>query len=267
MARNRFRDLNKNKEAVVAEETKQEEVTEVTPVTENVETTEEEVVNEQPEVVVEETKEEVIEEPAPVVEETKPEVTETPVNTTAETKEETPVVEEVKVIGFADIPMLLGRSDIGMIAKFELMAKDGDTDVKKVVSKLLGFHQETNTKAPFKGIAHLAGKNYDLFNTIKSVLEIKDQNKFKASFDLVNLFFKTFAKDSYNEFRLRTGVESWKWGETSFKNYSNLVTVICVLCDAGARKKNIKKIDFVKLYKDSAFTPTMEENLTKYYNN
>lgn len=151
--------------------------------------------------------------------------------------------------------------------KLKIISQSGPLSVKLLTTKLIGYNAELNPAGPTKDTKTMAAKGYDLYVAIKAALEVKDPELFKLNFDIINLAFFAFAKESFGEFMLRRGVEEWTWGEKSFNTYSNLCTVICILASVETRKENIKKVEFGKAFEGSALKAQAVENIKSYYAN
>jgi len=75
-----------------------------------------------------------------------------------------------------------------------------------------------------------AAKQYDLLNTIKSVVNTEDYGNFKTKFDIVNLAFRELKDEAFYTGNLYRFDNFWTYGEKA-------------LADAQNRQQNIKKID------------------------
>jgi len=176
---------------------------------------------------------------------------------------ETPVI--VDMMNVDAIAELLTQPGMTIHDKLVNISRNGVPTISKVASKLIDYNTELNPAQPARDTKFLANKNYDLYNTIKSVIETPDYATFKLRFDIVNLAFKAFGKEAFNEYLLRRGVESWTWGTKSFNTYTSIVSAVAILCDLSTRSKNVSKIDFKKLLNDSTINELGRENIKKYY--
>jgi hypothetical protein len=113
------------------------------------------------------------------------------------------------------------------------------------------------------------GQNYTLYNLLINIVNEKKYDVFKNKFDIVNLIFKELSSKGFYQPSLLRFLDKWIWGVKSLTTYSNLVTLICMLCDKSTRNKNKNKISLDKALdkKTTSFTDQAIENIKKYYTN
>ena len=116
---------------------------------------------------------------------------------------------------------------------------------------------------PETGVA----KQYDLLNTIKSVVETEDYTDFKTKFDIVNLAFRELNKESFYTPNLYRFADLWTYGDKDLTTYHHILLVISELANVQTRQNNIKKIDMTRALSqdDVTFSQTAISNINKYY--
>jgi len=256
MASNRNRNRNKKQEQVdapVAEEEIQVEEQEI--VEENVITPE---VDTEPVVTDEEVTENVVEED-PIVQENEESLTDN------EVKSETESVDAI--LDKDGVAKLLVAQDKSFIEKLTIISKRAIPMYSSLAAKLISYEETMG-----KGIVDPSlgsSKQYDLYNTIKTVLSEQDSYAFKVKFDIINIAYIAFSKGAFSDVKLFRFSELWKWGETSLEEYQNLNIILTQLSNIADRANNINKIDMVTALEGSSvsFSPVAVSNIKKYYNN
>lgn len=192
-----------------------------------------------------------------------PEVTPTP--------EIKPAVEEEGIdpepkLDMKGIAAIVSSADLDGKAKVRKIADDGMVMFAGIASKIIGYDEAMNPKI---GITEQAGaaKQYDLLNTLKSVINTEDYKVFKAKFDIINLGFRAYSKDSFDEFMLFRFDQKWKWSKKDLTTSQHLSTLISQLCDLSTRADSLKKIDIDRALDASVITlsETGISNIKKYY--
>ena len=190
----------------------------------------------------------------------------TPEPTKAVNPEEKVVEGKLKTLD--DVKNLLAKPGMSIKDKLNLIKDEGPTGVRGLVSKLYSYNEQVGPKAPNRGMPFVAGKNYDLYNTLKQVVETKDQKTFRIKMDIVNLMFLEYADEGFKDVMLLRGDTSWKWGEKALNTYNNLITIICNLANLETRAKIAKNIispDKATDIETTTFTEVSVTNIRKYY--
>ena len=224
---------------------------------------------------VEESTEEVSTEQQEVIEESKEE------NTVIETPVEKPQIKEQKVqqpavttdrvkMNIQDVQRLLKDRKLSFDEKLRTVAKNGISEVRTIAAGLIAYQDQVSDKNGLVDVKFVAGKNKNLLNLIKKVLELKGENsdtKFKTMFDLVNLAFIAYSKDGYNILNLHRG--DLHWTDRKELNTFNILTVIISdLASLATRKEKAAKIDLNKvLTKDEVSLSENAINRIKAYYN
>jgi len=157
-------------------------------------------------------------------------------------------------------PTLSGKEKLTKIANHAMTAH------ASVASKLLGYNQfmyKNPNMVPQTG----AAKQYDLLNTIKSVVNTEDYGNFKTKFDIVNLAFRELKDEAFYTGNLYRFDNFWTYGEKDLTSFQHILLILTTLADAQNRQQNIKKIDMSRALSpdDTTFTPTAVSNINKYY--
>lgn len=169
-------------------------------------------------------------------------------------------------LSLAEVRRVIADESIGdMRARLQELAKNGPTVVKLLVMKLLGYADVMGATVVDAKIG--AGRNYDLYNTLISILGEEDQALFKLKFDIVNLVFKEYRAEAFHDTKLHRFDKEWPRDATTLNTYQNLVTVITALCDLNERKKQMKTLSLEKAFDitTTAFTAHMISAAKRYY--
>jgi hypothetical protein len=189
-----------------------------------------------------------------------------------DSSDDTPPVEEEETIpasklGTAEVAALLKKPGVKIDDKLQTILEQGNTAYASLVGKLLTYAKDMSRKSPVQTATAGAAKNYDVYTTIKQVVETKDYNEFKVKFDIVNAVFKLHAEDAYSKFAMPRYDTDWKWGEKSLNTYLVLVSLIGGLCSKATRAEKLKTHSVDKALEPSTveLKPTGIENIRKYY--
>ena len=201
----------------------------------------------------------VVEDPKPVVkEETKPTI-------------QAPVVEDEEAevapkLDAKEVASIITHADYTGKQKIQKIFDEGQVGFSSIASKIIGYDQIMNPKTPVTELAGVA-KQYDLLNTLKSVINTEDYKQFKVKFDIINLGFRAYNKDAFDEFMLFRFDQKWKWSKKDLTTFQHLSSIISQLCDLTTRANNLKKIDINRALDASEITlsETGISNLKKYY--
>jgi hypothetical protein len=181
---------------------------------------------------------------------------------TTKVEDTTPTVNST----ITEVRKVIADESIGdMRARLRELVKNGPTVAKLLLAKLLGYADAMSATVIDSKIG--AGRNYDLYNTLIGVLAEEDQAMFKLKFDIVNLVFKEYRSESFNDVKLHRFDKEWPRDTTTLNTYQNLVTVITALCDLNDRVKQMKLISFDKAFDitTTTFTPDMISAVKRYY--
>jgi hypothetical protein len=189
-----------------------------------------------------------------------------------DSSDDTPPAEEEETIpasklGTAEVAALLKKPGVKIDDKLQTILEQGNTAYASLVGKLLTYAKDMSRKSPVQTATAGVGKNYDVYTTIKQVVETKDYNEFKVKFDIVNAVFKLHAEDAYSKFAMPRYDTDWKWGEKSLNTYLVLVSLIGGLCSKATRAEKLKTHSVDKALEPSTveLKPTGIENIRKYY--
>lgn len=196
----------------------------------------------------------------PIPEETPEEVIPTP--------EETATVPASVLPGVLDIDGVkkVLSDNTSLKEKLDTIAKQALPKLSMLVVKLLGYNETMRAEVIDSKVG--APKQYDLYNTLMSVINTVDYNEFKVKFDVVNTVFLAYKDESFKDVKLFRFDNKWTWGSKELITFHHLITIITILADLSKRKENLKKIDMVKALDstETGITAAVSENIQKYYN-
>ena len=165
-----------------------------------------------------------------------------------------------------EIKVILIAEDLSGVEKLNKIAKGAMLKFGTIASKLLGYNEHMY-KNPGLTPATGVGKQYDLLNTLKAVLNTEDYNDFKVKFDIVNMAFRDLKKEAYNETHLYRYDQQWKWSKKDLVTLQHLLMLLIELSNGKTRAENKKKLDLnLALSKDEVnLSDTAISNIKKYY--
>lgn len=200
----------------------------------------------------------------------KPEEGNTPEVTPEPTSEEKPKVNEnefPEVESWEDVKKVVtAKASVG--DKIEHLVSCGFKPVELFVAFYVDYG---NTMTPSVVPSVGAQINTRLFNNLITTIREKDDQVFKAKFDIINLIFKNGAKDAegnwgpFFEARLTRFTDLQKLSAVQINTSTILTTLISSLADAGTRDVNKKSL----VGFSNEYTTLSDEDvsrLRRYYN-
>jgi len=177
------------------------------------------------------------------------EVIETPIDTVEpeQVKEEIPAVtvepeqveEDKKSDPVNEVKAILAEP-LPLEEKLSKIKSLGYTGYTTLIAKLEGYNDIMNPKGVGVTAKVGAGKNYDLYTTIKSVVNSPEFGAFKIKFDIINLMFKANSAGSFSKHNLQRYDLEWTWGSKSLATYQSLAHLISTLADKATRESMLK---------------------------
>ena len=169
--------------------------------------------------------------------------------------------------GVSEIKTIISKKDMSLEDKLILISEKGNPHFKMLAIKLLSYarvlSRENNELTPVVG----AGKNFDLHNTLLTVVDLKDYAMFKTSMDVVLLAFRAFKTDAFHIVSLHRFDGQWSWSMDDYNTFITLITVLGTLCEPSTRQTAIKTLDLSKAFnsKKTRFSAQAVENITRYF--
>lgn len=143
-----------------------------------------------------------------------------------------------------------------------------DNTCGKLALALMDYETKMNSKNSHTLTQDNIGiNNYNLFNRLNKVINIKDYTEFVKHFDIVNFMFNKFKDDAYSEFALNRSDLYFTGDKKQLRTFQHLITLVCILCDPLSRVENKRKISTqAVLNRDvTSFTETAVNNIKQYY--
>lgn len=174
---------------------------------------------------------------------------------------ETPNVE------MATVKEILMDKTLTGVAKLEMIATHDIPKFKFLALKLINYATTMSRSNTQNNPTNGAAANFDLYNIISNVINDEDYGSFKTSFDIVNLAFKEYNTDAYNDIMLHRFSVNWTWSEEYYATFLSLATIISTLCNPVTRAATIKSLDLSKAFnsKKQRFSQKAIENISRYY--
>lgn len=196
-----------------------------------------------------------------------------PVTVTEDPDEEVPEVPEnpdqtgPEEISEQAISDLLNKKGIPVREKLDTIKKSGPLAFKAIVNKLDSYNEQMNPAVSNLDNKQCANKNFELYTMIKNATNVADNSSFSLRFDIINLYFKEYKNEAFDEFALFRADDAWTWGDDSLQTYQNLITIITSLCDITTRANNIRTIDVAGSLNKSNIDLTLlsKQNIVGYY--
>ena len=206
-------------------------------------------------------------EPVEETQEQEPVVEETPVSEETVTKPTIDANSGTGKLTNEQIKALLVDDKLTGIEKLETIAKGAVTKYAIIASKMLGYN-ETMFNNPKLNIATGVAKQYDLLNTIKSIVNTEDYNDFKMKYDIMNTAFRDLKDQAFADRYVYRYEQEWKWGKKDLKTLQHMLLLLLDLSDGRTRAQNKKRIDFNAVLSKDEITlgDKAIENIKKYYN-
>jgi len=166
----------------------------------------------------------------------------------------------------SDIAQLLKDGSTSVEGKLNLIMDKGVPVFKNLVAKLVAYNEKMKTGIIDEKSG--AAKQYDLFHTIKSVVETDEYDLFKTKFDILNLMFMVKKDEAFNKYAIFRFDTKWTWSKKDLAALQNLSIVISELANLATRKANLKKIDISKALDRNVINLSQKgiDNIQKYYN-
>lgn len=188
-----------------------------------------------------------------------------------ETVEEDAVDTEPTEKGYLDtyeeIQAVLHDPEISVKDSLEMIANSDLTVMRMLVVRLLDYNAKMGPNAPIPTDKEGAKNNFDLYTALKNILKTEDDQAHLLGMDIINIFFKEYSNEAFNEISLARFDNAWTKSPTALKSYQYLVTVIAVLADKGTRKDLISTMDINKFRNDKVmdFSAKEVDRLVNYY--
>lgn len=164
------------------------------------------------------------------------------------------------------ISKILSDSKLDNKAKFEAICTSG-TKYSLLALNLKSYQDKMGKSSPVPTGLDGAANNYNLYNVLISIANTPIYTDFKLKFDIVNLCFLAYSDDAYSEFKLFRFSLEWKYGKDKYLTYRSLAILICMLCNKATRADALKKIVISKALTldGTKFTETAIQNVKRYY--
>lgn len=176
-------------------------------------------------------------------------------------------IDDSEKLSYTDLETALRSDSLTFEDKVALTKTRGPSLAVTTLTRLLSYEKVMNSSNRSLTSADGAAKNYELYMTIRTVLELTENDKFQALFTLVNLVFKQYADDAFSAIRLNRFDREWTGGDRNKYSFQNMTTLLTMLCDVMKRASNLNRIDFsiVFDFEKTVFTERVRESVIKYY--
>lgn len=138
-------------------------------------------------------------------------------------------------------------------------------EVVYVATRFQAF-RETMMQTTDVNMTSRANMVYDVSNTIQYILK-KEYAEFRPLFATVNLFFRLYKADAFNDMNLMSYAQKWNKKPQEVRTFNKLVVMLADYCEPANRKNALKTTAINNVF-DKATTRLTEDgriNVTKYY--
>lgn len=166
-----------------------------------------------------------------------------------------------------DAKVILADTKLTDTERINILITGTDKTVVPLAKALQDYATKMSSKSPVRPAKQMVADNYALYNRLLAVVSNADYAVFNTLFDIVNLFFRVYAKDAFDIYKLTRFDMEWTWGDKELRTYNYLVTIITKLLDHSTRTKVIKTISLrVALNRETTkFTTIATNNIKRYY--
>jgi hypothetical protein len=147
----------------------------------------------------------------------------------------------------------------------ELLEGLGKSPLTKSVANRLKLYKDAMDPSRVVNPKEGAGKNYDLYTLLISIIKNSDQRAFNIGFKVINKVFILGKNDVFNPINLSRFDYEWRWGEKTKSQYEKLIELIATLANPANRKLIGKTISLETAIE--GLSDIAKENLTRFYTN
>jgi len=199
------------------------------------------------------------------VDTTKPAATNTPAANTQAPAATGPVPLDTT----AEIAAYLATPDIKVAVKLEEIAARGDLAYRSMVGTLLTHAADFGKGKPEQTPEFVLNKIFNLYNSMKAIVETPDNAEFRTKMDILNLVFINNSNpgDAFHLTKLLRYDYMWQWGAETLKTHQILCVVISALANRSTRETEIKRININNSFARDGLSITQDtiERLIRYY--
>lgn len=170
-------------------------------------------------------------------------------------------------LGYDAVLSIVKDEKLTFKEKMDILKVQGNSKTREIINVLLDY-EEVMSQSEFTIGEEIGGaKNFDLFNKLKYILELKENVNFQALFGIVNLVFREYRDSAYAELKLHRFEDNWPSNSNMLIAYKGLVTAIFMLCDISTRESNMRRVDFNRVFDTEleVWKDYSVQSFTKYY--
>jgi len=137
----------------------------------------------------------------------------------------------------------------------------------RVTANILESYNKAMKPGAVQNEQLMVGKQYELLNLYRTIFSIEDFGAFKQQFDIVNLFFNHYAKESMGEHYLSRFDYLWKWDQEELTTLLNVNEVISQLANYETRQQRIKQLnlEYALNPDETIVSDIARDNVIRYY--
>lgn len=166
---------------------------------------------------------------------------------------------------FLDVVKNIINSGVNVIEKLTSL----NNNYGKLAASLMEYEIKMNTDNSAKlDQNEIGSNNYNLYNRLVKVINIKDYPEFVKQFDIVNFVFNKYKDSAYSEFSINRADLHFTGDKVQLKTFQHIITLICILCDPVKRVENKRIISTNAALNRNVIqlTETAYNNIVQYYN-
>jgi len=137
----------------------------------------------------------------------------------------------------------------------------------RVTANILESYNKVMKPGAVQNEQLMVGKQYELLNLYRTIFSIEDFGAFKQQFDIVNLFFNHYAKESMGGHYLSRFDYLWKWDQEELTTLLNVNEVISQLANYETRQQRIKQLnlEYALNPDETIVSDIARDNVIRYY--
>lgn len=170
-------------------------------------------------------------------------------------------------LGYDAVLSIVKDEKLTFKEKMDILKVQGNSKTREIINVLLDYEEVMSQSESTIGEEIGGAKNFDLFNKLKYILELKENVNFQALFGIVNLVFREYRDSAYAELKLHRFEDNWPSNSNMLIAYKGLVTAIFMLCDISTRESNMRRVDFNRVFDTEleVWKDYSVQSFTKYY--
>jgi len=161
---------------------------------------------------------------------------------------------------------ILTDSKVSVAKKVEWCLTEATGKVRVIANTLESYNKVMKPGVPVDE-KKMVRKQYELVNLYRDVFSVEDYGTFKELFNVINLFFNHYAKESLGEHYLYRFDYLWQWDQTELTTLLNVNEVISQLANYESREVRLKQLnlEYALNPDETIISNIARDNIIRYY--